>query len=209
MGLERLPGKPCVALKRSKAVRLPIEQDLWRMARGTPRPPMCGALALPPRQVKVVSNQGDRHRTGPRLQRGEFVMLGPIIALVAWTLVVWLWMYATRIPAMQQARIDPQDARHPGALETLPPQVRQVADNYNHLHEQPTIFYAVALAIHAGGWSDPLFEILAWSYVGLRVLHSLVQGTFNIVTLRFAVFAAASLVLMVMTVRVLPVAIVG
>jgi hypothetical protein len=133
-------------------------------------------------------------------------MLGAVVALVAWTLVVWLWMYGTRIPAMQRLKLDPQEARYPGALNVLPAGARQVADNYNHLHEQPTIFYALALAIHAGGWTDGLFIALAWGYVGLRVLHSLVQGMINVVTLRFAVFAAASIVLMIMCMRTIPVA---
>ena len=71
-------------------------------------------------------------------------MLEPVIALITWTLVVWAWMYALRIPAMQKAEIDPDDAKHPGSLSVLPSTVRSVADNYNHLHEQPTIFYALA-----------------------------------------------------------------
>ena len=133
-------------------------------------------------------------------------MLGPVVGLIAWTLVVWLWMYGTRILAMQRLRLDPQEARHPGALAVLPSGVRQIADNYNHLHEQPTIFYALALAVHVGGWTDALFIWLAWAYVGRRVLHSLIQGMVNIVPLRFAVFAAASIVLMVMCMRAIPVA---
>lgn len=133
-------------------------------------------------------------------------MLGAIVALIAWTLVVWLWMYGTRIPAMQLIKFDPQEAKHPGSLAVLPSNVRQIADNYNHLHEQPTIFYALALVVHVGGWTDGLFIGLAWGYVALRVLHSLVQGMFNIVPVRFAVFAAASIVLMVMCMRVIPVA---
>jgi hypothetical protein len=105
-------------------------------------------------------------------------------------------MYATRIPAMQAAKIDPNAARHPGSLAVLPPRVRQVADNYNHLHEQPTVFYAVALATELAGLADPLAVTLGWAYVGLRVVHSLVQCTINIVVLRFLAFALASMVLM-------------
>ena len=60
-------------------------------------------------------------------------------------------MYATRVPAMQKAKIDPQSAIHPGALSVLPANVRVVADNYNHLHEQPTIFYALAIYTHLAG----------------------------------------------------------
>ena len=65
--------------------------------------------------------------------------LTPVLILISWTAVMWLWMYATRIPAMQKAKINPDDARHPGTYgDRLPANVRAIADNYNHLHEQPT-----------------------------------------------------------------------
>ena len=114
--------------------------------------------------------------------------LTPVLLLVAWTLVMWVWMYATRIPAMKEAGIDPQDAAYPGtwAHRLRRPSVRSVADNYNHLHEQPTIFYALGLA---------------WAYVVLRVVHSLVQATFNRVIVRFSVFATATIVLLAFTAR--------
>ena len=67
-------------------------------------------------------------------------MLTPMLALVIWSLVVLVWMYATRIPAMREAGIDPANAQEPTSLDPLPLKIRQVADNYNHLMEQPTIF---------------------------------------------------------------------
>jgi hypothetical protein len=130
-------------------------------------------------------------------------MLTPVIALVTWTLIVWFWMYALRIPAMQAAQIDADDARHPGSLNILPSGARQVADNYNHLHEQPTVFYALAFYCQLAGTADATNLGLAWSYVGLRVLHSLIQNTINRVMLRFTVFALSSLVLIAITVRCL------
>lgn len=133
-------------------------------------------------------------------------MVGPVIGLVAWTLVVWIWMFATRIPAMQAAKIDltTEEARRAGSLKgKLPRRVEQVADNYAHLHEQPTIFYALALAMQAGGMADPVNIGLAWAYMVSRVLHSLVQNTVNVIMVRFAVFLAGSLVLIAMTVRAL------
>jgi hypothetical protein len=79
--------------------------------------------------------------------------------------------------------------------------VRSVADNYNHLHEQPTIFYALMFFAASTGGGDDFALRLAWAYVLLRVVHSLVQATFNRVVVRFSLFALASLVLMVFTVR--------
>ncbi|MGA7675374.1 MAG: MAPEG family protein [Rhizomicrobium sp.] len=128
-------------------------------------------------------------------------LLTPVLALIVLTLLVWVWMYATRIPAMQKAGIKPQDARHPGSLDGLPSSARQVTDNYNHLLEQPTIFYALVFYIVFSGHSDGLHIYLAWAYVVLRVVHSLIQCTVNLVTARFFVFALSTLVLMVMAGR--------
>ena len=128
-------------------------------------------------------------------------LVAPVMALVLWTLVVWLWMYATRIPAMQKAKIDPQDAARTRTL-ALPPEVMWVSDNYNHLMEQPTIFYAAALAAQIAGQADGLNVGLAWAYVILRVVHSLIQCTVNVVMARFAVFSLSTVVLAVMAIRV-------
>jgi hypothetical protein len=128
-------------------------------------------------------------------------MIAPVMALVAWSLVIWLWMYIRRIPAMAKAGVKPQDAAFPGSLDVLPAGARQAADNYNHLMEQPTIFYAAALAIAVAGHGDDLAMKLAWAYVGLRVLHSLVQVTVNVVNLRFLLFATSTITLAVMVVR--------
>jgi len=111
-------------------------------------------------------------------------------------------MYALRIPAMSKAKINPQDARFPGSLNSLPDGARQVADNYNHLMEQPTIFYALAAITYLAGQQTDLTAGLAWGYVALRVVHSLIQNTINLVPLRFLVFALSTILLIVWTVVV-------
>jgi len=128
-------------------------------------------------------------------------LIPPVLALVAWTFAMWFWMYATRIPAMQRARIDMAELSRTGAKLELPPEVSRVADNYNHLHEQPTVFCALALAAQLAGSADAVNVGLAWSYVALRVVHSLVQATANVIPLRFAVFTLGSLVLMALLAR--------
>ncbi len=129
-------------------------------------------------------------------------ILATVVALVAWSFVVWAWMYATRIPAIIRARmrLDPEAPRGE-QMASLPARVRWKADNYNHLMEQPTLFYAIAITLALIGKDRGLDLILAWSYVGLRIAHSLVQVTFNKIELRFALFALSSLVLIAMTVR--------
>jgi hypothetical protein len=128
--------------------------------------------------------------------------LSPVLALIAWTLVMWFWLYATRLPAMKRAGIDPQEAAHPGTYgHRMPEHARSVADNYNHLHEQPTIFYALMFFVALTGGATAATLNLAWIYVGSRLVHSLVQATVNKVVVRFAVFAFGSLVLVCITVR--------
>ena len=131
-------------------------------------------------------------------------ILKPLVVLAAWTMVMWLWMYATRIPAMGKAGIDIKGATGgaPSKLdEMLPDSVQWKAHNYNHLHEAPTVFYAVALVLAITGQGDGLNATLGWAYVALRVLHSLIQATVNRVMVRFMLFALSSLVLMALVVH--------
>jgi len=128
-------------------------------------------------------------------------ILTPMLALITWSLIMWLWMYATRLPAMAKAGIDPQEAAIPGALDVLPVKAKQVANNYNHLHEQPTIFYALVVYCHLAGTADALMVQLAWGYVAARFLHSVLQSTINIVKWRFVLFVASNVALFWMTIR--------
>ena len=128
-------------------------------------------------------------------------MVGPVLALMTWTFVMWTWMYATRIPAINEAQVDMAELSRTGAPLVLPPEVSRVADNYNHLHEQPTLFYALALALQVGGIADPLSVGLAWAYVAIRIVHSLVQATVNVILVRFGIFACASAALFALLMR--------
>lgn len=125
-------------------------------------------------------------------------LLTPVIALAAWSLIMLIWLYATRIPAMQRANIKTGDIKPGAPIPNLPPWATNVADNYNHLMEQPTIFYAVALSLQLLGQTHPINITLAWVYVGLRVLHSLIQATVNIIIVRFLVFVISSIVLLML-----------
>jgi hypothetical protein len=127
--------------------------------------------------------------------------LSPILALIVWTFVIWLWMYATRLPAMRAAGIHPAKIKRKDELDALPVSVKQIADNYNHLHEQPTLFYALCLYSHIAGTADATSIALAWSYVGIRIVHSLIQCTTNFVPVRFLVFNLGTLVLIAITAR--------
>lgn len=126
-------------------------------------------------------------------------ILKPVVALLAWTMVMWVWMYATRIPAMLKAGIDAKGmvgSTGASLRAQLPDTVSWKADNYNHLHEAPTLFYAVALVLAITGTGDGMNTTIAWAYVAFRVLHSIVQSTWNKVAVRFTLFAFSSLALM-------------
>ena len=131
---------------------------------------------------------------------GAIDMLTPVMVLAGWTMIILVWLYATRIPAMQKAKIDPQAALEGDLSAKIPLKVRQIADNYNHLLEQPPLFYAVALAIAVMGHVDALAVYAAWAYVGLRIVHSLIQCTYHKVMHRWAVFMLSSIALGVLVV---------
>jgi hypothetical protein len=125
-------------------------------------------------------------------------ILKPVVALAIWTMVMWVWLYAARIPAMGAAKIDVRNLQGGTGKDLdgrLPDKVQWISHNYNHLHEAPTVFYAVALVLAVVGHGDGLNATLGWIYVGLRVIHSLIQATVNRVLFRFLVYAASSIVL--------------
>lgn len=133
-------------------------------------------------------------------------MLQPAAVLIAWSLVMLVWLVVARLPAMKAAGIDIGKARggRPGALDgVVPEQAQWPAHNYIHLMEQPTLFYAVAFVIHLTGTGGGLNATLAWAYVLLRIAHSIVQATFNRIAVRFALFALSSLALVALAVHAL------
>lgn len=129
-------------------------------------------------------------------------LLRPVLALNIWTFGMEAWMYATRLPAISKYKVSSAPDKIEEDMRTkIPPQIKWKADNYNHLMEQPTQFYAVALTLALMGANDKTTVSLAWAYVGIRVAHSLVQATVNKIMVRFSMFATSSVVLAAMTFR--------
>ena len=129
-------------------------------------------------------------------------ILSPVVALLLLTSVVWAWMYATRIPAIGKLGMK-LDANLPNGqqMSELPPRGRWKADHYNHLLQQPVMFYAIALTLALLGAGEGLNLTLAWWYVGLRVVHTLHQTLWNKIEIRFVLFSLSSLVLIALIVR--------
>ena len=129
-------------------------------------------------------------------------ILKPVVVLIAWTLVMLIWMIAMRMPALKKLGVNLGKVRgsRPGQLDgVVPDKTQWPAHNYIHLMEQPTLFYAVALVIAFSGTGDGVNAWIAWGYVGLRIVHSLWQATINQINIRFLIFALSSLCLIALT----------
>jgi hypothetical protein len=133
---------------------------------------------------------------------GSNAILAPVVALVAWSLIMLIWLYVKRMPAMRGADSDAVTrAAHAGRglSGVVPDQAEWPAHNYNHLMEQPTIFYAISISLALLGQGGGINLWVAWLYVVLRVAHSLIQATTNVLGVRFLMFALSSLCLFVLT----------
>src|SRR5688500_12306723 len=116
-------------------------------------------------------------------------ILTPVVMLAAWSMVIWAWMYVTRLPAIRRANMPlDSDAPRGEQMATLPPRVRWKAGNYNHVMEQPTVFYAIAITLALLGEGDGWAMRLVWTYVALRAVHSFVQVLWNRIEGRFSIF---------------------
>lgn len=134
-------------------------------------------------------------------------MLAPAAVLVVWTLVVLLWIVPARFGAIakveDKSTLPQKDGVRGSDLEgIIPDKANWPAHNHTHLHEQPTLFYAVVIILAIVGPTG--FDImLAWAYVGLRIIHSLWQILVNKVPVRFALFLLSTIVLIVLAIRAL------
>lgn len=139
---------------------------------------------------------------------GDFSMqtqiLAPAAILVLWSIVMLFWMAGTRLPAIKKSGSGLGEAKPGGRGKDLegvvPDKVNWKAHNYTHLMEQPTIFYAAVMILAitgAGSWD----VLLAWIYVGLRIVHSIYQATINKVNVRFTIFLLSTIALLILSVR--------
>jgi hypothetical protein len=128
-------------------------------------------------------------------------IFGPMLALMLLTLLVWVYMYARRIPFIQRARLRPEQMTSLGFAQLSPPEVANPSDNLKNLLELPTLFYALCLVLYAIGRVDPLGLLMAWWFVAFRYAHSLVHCTFNHILLRFALYVVSAAALWFMVLR--------
>lgn len=129
-------------------------------------------------------------------------ILTPFLGMMLITLLVWLYMYVTRLAYIKRARIDPQElttsyraARH------FPEHIGYPADNFRNLFEMPVLFYALCIYLYVTATADSLYVILAWGFVALRAVHSAIHCTINRVHWRFLAYMLSSIALWIMLLR--------
>ena len=137
----------------------------------------------------------------------DIPILAPAAVLVLWSLVVLLWMVATRFPALAKAGLDVAGAeagvRYQDIEANLPASINWKSHNYTHLMEQPTLFYATVAILALAGAGSGLNVVLAWIYVALRIVHSLWQIIVNTLPVRIALFATSTMFLLALAINAL------
>ena len=128
-------------------------------------------------------------------------IFGPFLVMMGLTLVVWLFMFAKRIPFLNSVDIEPNDITPAKLAEISPPSVTNPSDNLKNLFELPVLFYALALYLYAVGQVDSVYLIAAWVFVAFRAAHSAVHCTVNAVMLRFGLYAFSAIALWFMLLR--------
>lgn len=129
------------------------------------------------------------------------LIFAPFLATMLLTLAVWIYMYSQRIPFIVRNQLTPAQLTPAGLASLSPPRVSNPSDNLKNLFEMPTVFYAVVLALFALGQVDTLHLGAAWVFFAFRLLHSIVHCTFNLVTLRFTLYAISAAALWFMVLR--------
>lgn len=134
-------------------------------------------------------------------------MLAPAAVLVLWSLVMLTWLSVSRLPALSKmggVGNMPPGGRGQNLEGVLPDRINWKSHNYTHLMEQPTLFYAVSAILAITGAT--LLDVrLAWSYVGLRIVHSVWQSMINTIPVRITLFSLSSIVLLILALRALAV----
>jgi hypothetical protein len=129
-------------------------------------------------------------------------IFGPFFGMLLLTFVVWVYLYVRRLAFIKANRIDAQQLTTPVRGEQIiPEKVSYPSYNFRNLFELPVVFYVLCLFLYVTQVVDEVYVIAAWGFFGLRVLHSLIHCTINIVMLRFIAYMAGALTLWFMVAR--------
>ncbi len=129
----------------------------------------------------------------------QTAIFSPFFAMMLVTLVVWVYMYARRIPFIRQSNLTPGQLTPLELARISPPAVSNPSDNLKNLFEIPVLFYALTLFLY--DTHRVVFLVAAWVFVGFRALHSLVHCTINVVIVRFWLYCVSTMAFWFMAVR--------
>ena len=121
----------------------------------------------------------------------------PMLAMFLWTVVVLLRNMQVRVAALNRGELTNKYFELLKGAEP-PEAVQKTGNHFRNLTEMPPLFYIICLTVMFLGRTDVFFIMLAWSYVALRVGHSLIHLTVNKVAPRFFLFAASNILLLIM-----------
>ena len=124
-------------------------------------------------------------------------ILYPLFALAAWTLIVLVLIPIARVRSVRQREIGPDDFKY-GESAKVPGHVSVSNRNYMNLLELPMLFYVVGILLYVTGGASYVTIALAWAYVVLRVVHSLIHLTYNKVLHRLTAFTLSNVVIVVL-----------
>lgn len=128
-------------------------------------------------------------------------ILLPLLTMVFLTFAVWVYLFALRIPEISRKKIDPQDLKDRAEAHKLLTVSAAASNNLKNLFELPVLFYVGAMLAILLLIQDAMLVRLAWGFVILRIVHSIVQCTYNRVMHRFLVYLVSSLFLLLMWIR--------
>lgn len=131
----------------------------------------------------------------------QTAIFGPFFLMLVLTLVVWVYMYARRIPFISSLDVEPDELTSEALARLSPPEISNPSDNLKNLFEMPVLFYALVLYLHSLKEVDQVYVIAAWVFAVFRVLHSTMHCTRNIVLVRFWLYFASSVALWFMVLR--------
>jgi hypothetical protein len=117
----------------------------------------------------------------------------PVFAMLLLTLIVWVYMYARRIPFITQNDFGPDELSPMEFARLSPPGVSNPSDNFKNLFEIPVLFYVLAGYLYVTNLVDTTYLVASWVFVAFRFMHSAVQCTVNIVMLRFCLYLISTL----------------
>lgn len=131
----------------------------------------------------------------------QLEIFSPVFSLMLLTMLVWVYMYAKRIPFINSLDMDANDLTPESLASLSPPSVSNPSDNLKNLFEIPPLFYVLAIYLYITSNVDQMYLWAAWGFVLFRALHSAVHCTVNIVMLRFVLYALSCVCLFFILIR--------